>query len=370
VVLRATGYVKLMEKLGHAPATWQYTIKEPRGDVEIVLEDVVTTGAISHAGIQINVDLPADSRSEGVDEATRYAEVALTVLSAAGRAVTTSAQPVLAFESTPGKKEREFVQWYWDVPIPTPKTSAPTAIFGRLMDGLITETDEKRVARVALSMSWHRRAVGEQEPTTRFLMLWIALEAVAARVAETYMITKDAGFQGLRRLAVDSGGSEDQISELLRIRRSLLHDFGKSKPVQIRADADEVIPVMERLLLRAWCLVLLGDMSHVDVFPNGSIRPYPVRVILYGTVNALELQSRDRNDLPHFRLNLQLNDSTVEQDGTVTTTIPTSFTFVDSQGATATGGHYEIWGPDGPDAVRLDAGEARFVPADGSNDQT
>jgi hypothetical protein len=72
-----------------------------------------------------------------------------------------------------------------------------------------------------LSLSWHRLGMSETDPLTRFLILWLASEALGPLLREHYHV-EGQGFQGLRALAEKLGeGGSAFITAVLGLRRDL-----------------------------------------------------------------------------------------------------------------------------------------------------
>jgi hypothetical protein len=206
VVFHATSEFRLMEKPGDEAARWNFNIILPEGPVHISVRDrvVLENDVPSHKGLEIQVDRPASDIDAAIESSIGDAETVLIMLAAAGRAPVRPVEPQVAYDITPGLTERDFVQWYHDVPIVVGKSRVTTAGFGPLYEALFTEregvTDQRVMWRVLQSMSWHRRSLDETDPLTRFLILWLAFEGVGPVLAEHYAVDS-SGFGGLRALA-------------------------------------------------------------------------------------------------------------------------------------------------------------------------
>ena len=78
------------------------------------------------------------------------------------------------------------------------------AAFGALFNAVFNAPDpnDRRLQRTMLSMSWHRLALDEMEPLTRFLLLWFACEAVEPPLRGAYFPATSFAACALRRAAV------------------------------------------------------------------------------------------------------------------------------------------------------------------------
>jgi hypothetical protein len=67
---------------------------------------------------------------EAAERAHRSAESTAVMLSAAGRSPVGRVHLRLAYEITAGVKQRDFRQWYWDLPLPEGKRRVAQEAFG------------------------------------------------------------------------------------------------------------------------------------------------------------------------------------------------------------------------------------------------
>jgi hypothetical protein len=358
VVTHATSDLRLTEKIGEGPAQWDYAVETADGRAHMLIRDIIREGIVAHTGLQIQVELEGRDVEAAAAEAVRNAEVALSLLSAAGRAGTGPARPMLGYDVSPDLVARPFVQWFHDLDIATTKTPVPSDVFGELLEALMGAKHEKLLARLALSVSWHRLGMLETDALSRFMLLWIAVEALSARLADEYEIEDNQGHQSLRRLAAETTGDEDFVSRLLKVRRGLHHRFGETPPATLRAEAEATNPDTERMLIAGWCR-LIGKPDLASRFPISSVIPHPTRVVVRGEFEGDGLDARQPGDDPFFSLHLQPRPSIAQADGTVDTTLDVNFTFHDEGGAMARAARYEIWGPAGPNLAKWSEGPVR-----------
>jgi hypothetical protein len=176
LVCFADTHFRLMERPGDASARWTFNFNEEPPATVRVRDVVVTEDEIPwHRGLELEVDLAAADLQEAISSGVRWAETTLTLLAAAGRAPASPAEPHAAYEITPGVREREFAQWYADLPILLGKTpvvqDAFAALFNPILAGPPGTDDWRLTQRLMLSLSWHRLAMSETDSLTRFLIL-------------------------------------------------------------------------------------------------------------------------------------------------------------------------------------------------------
>ncbi|MGH2355030.1 MAG: hypothetical protein ACRDI2_03205 [Chloroflexota bacterium] len=278
VVYAADTHFRLMETSGAGPATWKINMNIEGTATDVLVRDIVTTDndVPTHRGMDVQVVVPASDIQNAVVSADRAAQTVLSLQSAAARAPIHSLQPFVAYDITPGATARLLMQWFPTPEFPTAKTAVPADAFRLLHKGLHTLSDQRLSKRLHLSIDWHRAAVRETEPLFRFLSMWAALEAVGNPVSEKYAVDV-RGWHGLRCLAQDRGRASEVISEVLDVRRHLMHDLSV-RPADIRPRAQRLVPVMEDLVIAAWAL-LLGAPQAVSDFPKSSVTAHPMRQV-------------------------------------------------------------------------------------------
>jgi hypothetical protein len=297
VVLFSESMVRLMERAGDAPSSWR--LPHERSPVRLVVaRDIVTTESVPrHLGLEYVVEVAAPDIEEAAEQAHRFAETTAVTLSAAGRSPVGRVHVRLAYEITPGISQRDFRQWYWDIPLPEGKRPVSRRAFGALrtrIDELDTAETRRVVWRVLMSLSWYRQAAHEDDALFRFLKLWIAFEAVGPLLADHYRCEESRGFQGLRALAEESGiGSEELgtgsefITNVLRLRRELFHARRVTSD-DLRATAETVLEPLEQALARAW-EVLLGIDS--GTLPDQSVIPYRLHLKVFAVLHQANVDT-------------------------------------------------------------------------------
>lgn len=294
-----------MERAADPPASWAFNFTERDTPVAVLARDVVeeVDDVPWHHGLEIQVDLSASDMDSATASGANWAETVLTLLAAGGRASAGRAEPILAYEITPGIQEREFAQWYPDIPILVGKTPVTQDAFGALFNPLLVSgpgpEDDRLAQRTMLSLSWHRLAMGERDNLTRFLILWLALEALNPLLTDVYGVESN-GFQGLRALADETGqGGSALISAVLGLRRDLFH----TRRVEVQGMKDraaEYTPSLQNLLVLGWLKVLARSLGELSLFPIEAVIPYPPRLIVFARIVQEDTTVWGPGHHPHF----------------------------------------------------------------------
>jgi hypothetical protein len=365
----ADTHFRLMERPGDAPARWTLNFNEKPPATVRARDVVVTEDEIPwHRGLELEVDLAAADLQAAISSGTQWAETALTLLAAAGRAPASPAEPQVAYEITPGVREREFAQWYTDLPILLGKTpvakDAFAALFNPLLAGPPGTDDWRLTQRLMLSLSWHRLAMSETDPLTRFLVLWLAFEALTPLLTEHYGVDPE-GFQGLRSLAdeVADDGS-DFISQVLGLRRDLFH----TRRVSIdgmKERAREFLPRLQDLVVLGWLTILGRPQSELAVFPSAAVVPYPARLIVFATIVQKDEAVWGSGHHPHFEGQLRPARVDTGDPRDVGFTFETKLTVRNAESMQPR--RMEIRGPDGPNVGKWEHVQGVEAPKDPPN---
>lgn len=285
IVMTADSRVRIAEKTDTGPSSWRL---ETPGDVPLLIvgDNIADDGGWPrHLGLILIAEATAEDIAVAMDAAKDHAEVVATFLSVAANARIGPVHVQLAYEITPGADERQWRRIYWETLIPDNKRPAGRDAFGALWNYALNEPRPpvKQAERVMLSMSRYRLALDENDDLARFLQLWMAVEAIAPRVADHLGIDNDRGWQSLRQLAVREGldgqSDPDLISKALKARKQLFHVLpGDITP--LRAAVAEVMEPLEQLVFAAWrCFVPLP----VEIGP--AIADDPTYVVIAGTLH-------------------------------------------------------------------------------------
>jgi hypothetical protein len=187
--------------------------------------------------------------------------------------------------------------------------------------------------------------MSETDPLTRFLILWLAFEALEPLLREHYHV-EDQGFQGLRALADNLGeGGSAFISAVLGLRRDLFH----TRRVSIEGMKDrasECLPRLQRLLVAGWLTLLGRPQSELALFPEEAVVPYPARLLVFATIVQEDETRWGSGRHPHFEGNLRAIRVDTGDRREVGVTFETKLTVRNAEGMQLR--RMEIRGPGGP----------------------
>jgi hypothetical protein len=164
---------------------------------------------------------------------------------------------------------------------------------------------------------------------------------------EHYAIPDDerSGFQGLRRLAADSGLDDGWISKPLDLRRKLFHGL-RATPDELRTSAAALVPALENLCIAGWKLVLKLDSS----FPDESVVPHPISVRVDGVLTQKDESIWSESLHPFLEADFGFTRILGGDDREVTFQMTPKFTVRNTQGFRPT--QMGLWGPTGYQALR------------------
>ncbi len=233
----------------------------------------------------------APTIDEAVEAARGEAEATAILMAAAARAPIGPTRPVLAVDVTPGIEERPFLQWVYGGAIVIGKTVVTPEAFGVFHGALLEPgspgiTDRRLLERVLLSLSWYRLALGETDALTRFMHMWLAVEALEPLLADHFGCASK-GWGGLRALAEaeqphEEGEGSKRVSAALGVRRALFHSL-RVNVQELKERARQQIEFAESLLHRGWG-VILGVEGLEERLPTGSVTAFDAYILIRATI--------------------------------------------------------------------------------------
>ncbi len=281
-----------MAKTIGRPGSWLLNRERPDTTEVRVRDDVLEENEIPwHRGITFEVTCEAPTIDDAVEAARGEAEATGILIAAAARAPIGPARPVLAVDVTSGIEERSFLQWIYGGAIVIGKTVVTPEAFGAFHGALLEQgspgtTDRRLLERALLSLSWYRLALGETDGLTRFMHLWLAVEALEPLLADHFGCDSQ-GFGGLRALADaqqpnEPGEGSKRVSAALGVRRALFHSL-RMNVQELKERAREQIEFAESLLHRGWGVVLgVGDLEKR--LPTGSVTAFDAYILIRATI--------------------------------------------------------------------------------------
>jgi hypothetical protein len=130
-------------------------------------------------GLEFRVQTYATSIEEAVEKGTKLADSVASFVTLVTGVGTPIVKPMLAYEITPGKAEREFLQFFDDIPTANiPRHLLATDSLTEPIGRLAKMTDAETAARVARAIRWYRFGTGTADVFDRFNAYWIGLEAL------------------------------------------------------------------------------------------------------------------------------------------------------------------------------------------------
>lgn len=292
VVLKSASQLRLMDKTVGRPGLWLLNREAP-DDTEVrVRDDVLEENEIPwHRGMMFEVTCEAPTIDDATEAARGEAEATATLMAAAARAPIGPARPVLAVDVTPGIEDRSFLQWVYGGAVVVGKTVVTPPAFGAFHGALLERgspgtTDRRLLERALLSLSWYRLALGETDALTRFMHLWLAVEAMEPLLADHFGCDSQ-GFGGLRALAEtqqtnDPGAGSKRVSAALGVRRALFHSL-RVNVQELKERAREQIEFAESLVHRGWGVILgVGDLEAR--LPTASVTAFDSYVLIRATI--------------------------------------------------------------------------------------
>lgn len=235
--MTAESRLRLAPKTDIGANSWRLEMPDhPEVQLLVVGDDITEEeGWPRHRGLVVVAEAAADDIDMAMNAAKGQAEVVATFLAVAAKAAVAPIYVQLAYEITPGASARAWRRIYWESSIPANKRAVSDPVFTTLWDYAFNKPMPpiKDAKRVMLSMSRYRVSLEENDGLARFLQLWIAVEAIAPRVADHFDIKSDQGWQGLRQLAEQEGlnpepegdgkAPKDLVSRALDVRRPSVH---------------------------------------------------------------------------------------------------------------------------------------------------
>jgi len=243
-------------------------------------------------GLRIDVALDSAAIISSVDKAGGYADAMLSFLVLC----TSSYAPVVkfdfAYEITPGIDKHEYMRDFYleDIQFLIQRKAEPN-IYGEIfnaaaehedrMQHITTRGEWHKYAGLQRAVSWFRKGIGADDIIDEYICYWIALEALG------HLLTRDiseplrvkcaeCGYSfdtcpncgknprifastsplyEIEKLALDTGLSKKEFSELRRLRAKILHSGSALRVIRKQEDTPLVesirtkVPVLRNLLI-------------------------------------------------------------------------------------------------------------------------
>jgi len=303
---------------------------------------------ISDNFVPTGLEFRAEVRSSSIEEAVaRGASLAdgvasfITLVSGVGTPIV---RPMLCYEITQGKSEREFRQFFDDVTFLSP--SRRFLPHEQLLDRIdrFYKIQEPAVSeRIIRAIRWYRWGTGSPDPYDRFVAYWIGLEALNKILQERLRIEDDktdcpkcghswvttptvSGIRAFVRQFLEDGGRLYQRMHALRI--SVMHS---NAPLDsLTSEIAELAPKAGNALLAAVFYLLSIDPPWnfpAQILTNA----FPFRVVVKAKILSDKIEDAFSNkEDPHFKAEHALVEFSPERlvGGTLKMKVTTRITAV------------------------------------------
>lgn len=315
----------------------QSNFTNPDGTVECRFVDVITHeyGIDVHKGVQATVKVETDVSDINmiIGTAGGIADSFLTFASFSSAATISPLKVHLVYDITPGIRDREFVQFIYNLELPSmAKRTLPIEKYRWLIENLQIHKDMKRLGR---AMRWYRKASLESDRLERFLNLWLGLESLNQPLVDKYnvqpitakcpkceyekTIPTSVGIRYLMTQHIENG--EALYKSSIKIRRGLVHGFDDLDV--LTNEADSLTPDLEKALVKGLLLLLEVPSEEHDQWIKEAISyavlPYIKVAAILHEPDMAKLEAS--GSYPHFAASHVIVNAKQEANGSTTYTI-------------------------------------------------
>jgi hypothetical protein len=288
-----------------------------RGFETVVIREV--TERVSENFVPVGLEFRAEVKASKIEEAiVRGASLAdaiasfITLVTGAG---TPTVRPMLCYEITEGKSEREFRQFFDDATFLNPsKRVLPHMDLIDRIDRLYKIREPGLSERIIRAIRWYRWGTGSPDPYDRFVAYWIGLEALN-KILQDRLKAEDVktdcpkcGYSwvsvptvtGIREFVkqfFEDGGTLYQRMHALRI--NVMHS--KVPLDNLSSEVAELAPKAGNVLLAA--IYYLLSITPPWNFPSHILtNAFPFRVVVEARIVSGKIEDAflDQQD-PHFK---------------------------------------------------------------------
>jgi hypothetical protein len=258
--------------------------------------------------IQMQTALEAASPDEAIVLASARANRWLAALAFAARVPVGDARALFAYDATPNKEERQFVQYFFDTPWPRPVVVAVEASMVQEVVNGWGRHEGKGHWALSRAFFWYRRGLREPNPADRFTYLWFGLEALepmlrarlnvrseTSRCPSCNRLLEDPSTAGIKaHLAAGSRGDKF-YARARKLRVNILHtvpyDF------ELQEESRHLAPPLEQALRSA-----IEAAIECSLAPASRLPPLPdfLCAVRGRILGLMDVAVGKRH--PHFRL--------------------------------------------------------------------
>ena len=310
------------------------------GTVECKFTDVIVHeyGIDVHKGIQSTVTVKTDNSdiNKVIKIASGIADAFLTFASFCGAATVSPLKIYLAYDITPGISDREFVQFIYNIKLPS--MAKRTLLIERYQALIASLQNHKNMKRLGRAMRWYRKATLESDKLERFSNLWFGLESLNKPFIDKYnvqpltatcpecsferTISTAVGIRYFMTEYIDNG--EALYKKCIDIRNGLIHGYKELDSLE--NDVESLTLVIEEALAKGLLLLLEVPVEEHDKWIRASISytalPYikAVAILHEPVVEKLETSG----SRPHFAADHVIVTAKQEPDESTKYTVKSS----------------------------------------------
>jgi hypothetical protein len=243
-------------------------------------------------GFFIEIELETMDINSAISRAYDISELFLSMMSLETGVETYRSTLILAYDITEGISERDFIQFFYDLPLSRPQQADLEIYTTHLEAVLIYNGDQKE--RLHRSIRWLRKGINEDDPLDQFLALWQGLETLNTLLA-AHFNCENAGKETIKQKCVKTGelfyserttkqGLEKLVYEveldksiwkkINRTRNSISH--GYAQLAGLYDDSIRLSPYLAKLLHEGISLILGFEVDEKVVKHLENIAPLKV----------------------------------------------------------------------------------------------
>jgi len=368
VIYAATSAVRLHDKPADPSSTWTFPWELDGEEAQVIVRDRIDTsrGYPQHLGVEVQVAVHAEDLDRALLLTDGLASAHLTLIATIARGHTGSPQPLLAYEITPEAERRAFRQWHGPLRMPLGKTPVPNPPFGDFFDAYVALRDPSIRYPILMAIQFYGAALREVEPVLRFMLLWLACEAIEDSLRRKLDRTPKDRFWGLKALAERMRQDASLIEDAYELRTDIFHVRGGVDPTAIPARAGALADRLEPLITPG--VLLLLDLGELDTHvPSQAASAHPVKLVFSGTMRG-DHGTWDVDTHPHVEVAFDVQLVHVEEDGSITYKTPSTFKVHKCVQMSPTS--IEVRGPHGPNIGHMALADVHVIRAqDAPTDQ-
>ncbi|MFX1519080.1 MAG: hypothetical protein ACFFCD_04090 [Promethearchaeota archaeon] len=335
VIFEAKPAVRLDPK---AELKLTFKSNESGKETKVFINDILKSdefGTSIHLGLKAKVEIWANTIDEAIQEAGNVTSGSISIASFTSGVGIPLIKEILAYEITPGIEQREFIQFFHEVPLPVlSRRELNLDHFLLIFNTLFKSFPLNARNRVLRAIRWYRMGVLEIDILNKFSHFWFGLECLNPLLRETlsapdsFSECPKCGFQqktptitGVKELVIKHFDQGNSLYKKIRdLRNGLMHGF---KDMQsLIQEAQEITPKVENSLSLG-ILILLGvnEPELSEIMKSSLANVIPIKAAIEANLhgedpNKLGLGGED----PKFEITHVIT-KTEKQDGQLTVSI-------------------------------------------------